>query len=132
MLDHKVRGPRETHAHRTAATTQRGALTQQVFNQRTLLLSNAGVFGSGNKLALVRFTLVILFAIADMAIFVVPVRSTLWARVSDDRGCCWPPCWWVSFRPPVARNRGASSTCVALPKVYSREEGFYEVVIKLT
>jgi hypothetical protein len=44
-----------------------------VFNQRALLVSNEGVFGRGNKLAVARFTLVNLFAIAGMAIFLIPV-----------------------------------------------------------
>jgi hypothetical protein len=64
-----VQEPCKTHAHRTADPAQRDALTQQVFNQRTLLVRNEGVFSSGNKLAVARFALVILFAIAGMAIF---------------------------------------------------------------
>jgi hypothetical protein len=84
----KAQQPRQTHAHCTTDPTQRDTLTQQVFNQGTLLVCNDAVFGSGYKLALARFTLMILFAIAAMAFFLVPIRSTLGARVPDDRSCC--------------------------------------------
>jgi hypothetical protein len=94
---HKVQEPGETDAHGTADTAQRDALAQQVFNLGALLVRNATVFGGRHKLALARVTLMILFAMVGMAIFLIPVRSTLRARVSDDYGCCWPPCLWVRF-----------------------------------
>jgi hypothetical protein len=64
---------------------------QQVFNHGALLVRNATVFGSGHKLALARCTLMVLFAMASMAMFFVPVRSTRWARVSDGHSCGWLP-----------------------------------------
>ncbi|MDP9145257.1 MAG: hypothetical protein M3N43_11270 [Actinomycetota bacterium] len=87
-LHDKVQEPCQTDAHGTADPTEGDALAQQVFNQGTLLVCNDTVFGSGHNLSLARFTLMILFAMAGMAIFLVPIRSTLWARVSDDHGCC--------------------------------------------
>jgi hypothetical protein len=62
-----------------------------MFDLHTLLVCNASVEGVRGKLAAARFTLVILFAMPRMAIFLVPVRSTSWARVSDDHGSGWPP-----------------------------------------
>src|SRR5918999_2336584 len=94
-LDHTVQEPGEADAHGTADTAQRDALAQQVCNQGALLVRNATVFGSGHKLALARFTLMILFAMVGMAIFFLPIRSTLPARRSCDHGGCLPPSGWV-------------------------------------
>src|SRR4029434_1138411 len=71
--------------------------------------------GVRGKLATARLTLMILFPMPGMAIFLVPVRSACGARVSDDHGCWWPPYVWDCFCSTVARNRVASITCVALP-----------------
>lgn len=46
------------------------------------------VFGGGDKLPLTCCTLMIVFAMASVAIFLVLGRSTLWAHVSDKHGCC--------------------------------------------
>jgi hypothetical protein len=81
---HKVQQPRETDTYRTTDPAQRDALTQQVFNQRALLLSNDVVFRAGHKLAPTRFALMIRFAGASMAIFLVVIRLTLWARIYHD------------------------------------------------
>jgi len=72
-LHHKVQQPRETDTHGAADSAERDALTQQVFNHGALLIRNATVVGRGNKLALAGFTLTILFAMAGMAIFLVPL-----------------------------------------------------------
>jgi hypothetical protein len=81
---HKVQQPRETDAHGPTDPAQRDALAQQVFNQRALLIRNDMAFGAGHKLASTCFALMILFASASMAIFLVSVRLTLWARVYRD------------------------------------------------
>src|SRR5712691_2888755 len=58
----------------------------------------------------------ILLPMTGMTIFLVPMRSTRWARVSDDHG--WrPPCFRVCFWSTVAWMQIASITCVALPEV---------------
>jgi hypothetical protein len=80
---HTVQQPRETDTYRTTDPAQRDALAQQVFNHSALLVPDATVFGRGPKLALARFTLMILLRMAGMAIFLVPDRSTIWARLSD-------------------------------------------------
>src|ERR671914_1703316 len=81
---HKVQQPRKTDTYRTTDPAQRDALAQQVFNQRALLVRYDVVFGAGHKLASTRFALMILFAAAGMAIFLVVVRLTLWALISHD------------------------------------------------
>ena len=86
-FDHKVQEPRQTDAHGTGNPTQRDALAQRVFNHGALLASDASVFSCGHKLALARFTPMILLRMAGMTIFLVPDRSTVWARLSDDHGC---------------------------------------------
>jgi hypothetical protein len=44
-----------------------------MFHHDAPLLRNAAVFSRGTKLAFARFTLMILFAMAGMAIFLVPL-----------------------------------------------------------
>jgi hypothetical protein len=59
-------------------------LAQQVCNQRALLVSHDVVFGAGHKLASTRWALMMLFAGASMAIVLVVLRLTLWARLYHD------------------------------------------------
>jgi hypothetical protein len=51
-------------------------------------VSDDEVFGGGNKLPSACLTVMILFAMTGMAIFLVSVRPTLWARLSDNHGFC--------------------------------------------
>jgi hypothetical protein len=60
-------------------------------HQGALLVRNDAAFGSGNHLAVTRFTLLLVCAMAGMSIFLRPVRSTRWACMSDEHGGCWPP-----------------------------------------
>jgi len=84
---HTVQEPRETDAHRTTDTTQCDALAQQLCDPPALRGRNAAVHGGRRKLAAARFPLVMLFPMTGMSIFLVSVRSTGWARVSDDHSC---------------------------------------------
>jgi hypothetical protein len=70
---HKVQQPGQTDTHGTADPPERNALAQQVVNHGALRFRNAMVFGRGPKLALAGFTLMILFAVAGMTIFLVPL-----------------------------------------------------------
>ena len=94
-----------------------------------LLGRNAPIQGIRGKLATARLTLMILFPMPGMAIFLVPVRSACGARVSDDNGCWWPPYVWDCFCSTVARNRVASITCVALP-AFEEAKNLDEDVVK--
>ena len=64
-----TRGVRRPHQQ----TNNKQLPTQQVFNHSALRFRNEVVFGRGPKLALAGFTLMILFAVAGMAIFLVPL-----------------------------------------------------------
>jgi hypothetical protein len=92
-LHHEVQQPGATDAHRTADPAQRDALTEQGLNQRALLVRSDGGIGVRTELALTRFAVMILFTMAGLAIFLVPLGSTRWTRFSDDHGFRWPP--WV-------------------------------------
>jgi len=81
---HLAQQPRETDTYRPTDSAKRDAVAQQVFNQRALLVRNDVVFGAGHKLASTLFTLMILFAGAGMAIFLVLVRLTLWTPIYHD------------------------------------------------
>ena len=90
-LHHKVQEPCETDTDSPADPPQRDTLAQQVFNQRALPMRNATVRGVSHKLTSARLAVMVLFGMVGMAIFLKPCRSTRWAHVSDDHGCCWPP-----------------------------------------
>jgi hypothetical protein len=70
---HKVQEPRETDTYGTADPAERDALPQQVFYPRAPLIRNEAVVGRGTKLAFARFALMILFSMAGVTIFLVPV-----------------------------------------------------------
>jgi hypothetical protein len=69
----KVQEPCETDAHGTAAPAEREALAQQLCDPQALLVGNAPVEGVRGKLAAARFTLMILFPMAGMTVFLVSV-----------------------------------------------------------
>jgi hypothetical protein len=83
----KVQQPGETHPNGTADPTEGDALAQQLLDPQALLGRNASVKGVRRKLAMARFTLMVLFAMAGMAIFLVSVRSTRGAYIADTHGC---------------------------------------------
>jgi hypothetical protein len=68
---HKVQEPRETPADGTANPTERDTLASEMFDLHALLVENAAVQGVGGALAMARFTLLMLFAMAGMTIFFV-------------------------------------------------------------
>jgi hypothetical protein len=90
-FDHIVQEPRETDAHNPADPASRDALAQQLLNHPALLVRDDVVFGASHKLASAYLALMMLFTPVNMAVFLELWRSTLWARISDDYGCCWPP-----------------------------------------
>ena len=69
---HEVQQPRQADAHRAANPAQGEALAQQVGNLRTALGGNEAVSSASAKLALAIFTQMMLFAMASMAIFLLP------------------------------------------------------------
>ena len=68
----KVQEPRKTHAYRPADPAEGDTLAQQLFDLHPLLVGNALVYGVRGKLTATHFTLMILFPMAGMAIFLVP------------------------------------------------------------
>jgi hypothetical protein len=71
----------------TAERAERDPLAQEMFDLHALLVWNAPVQGVRGQLAMARLTLMMLFALAGMAIFLVSVRSIRWAGVSDGHSC---------------------------------------------
>ena len=67
---------------------KRETFAQQLGDPLALRLGNGPVHSVYCKLAAARFALMILLPMAGMAIFLVPGRSTCWAGVSDEHGCC--------------------------------------------
>ena len=72
-LSHEVQPPGEPDTHGTTEPAQRDALTEEGRNQDTLLVRNDGGIGARTELALTCFARMLLFAMAGMAIFLVPL-----------------------------------------------------------
>src|SRR5262245_19398144 len=86
-LHHEVQQPSEANAHSTTDPTQRDALTQQAFHHDALPLRNMTIVGHSDKLPRTRTTLMVLFVMPAMAIFLILGGSTRGARLSHDHGC---------------------------------------------
>jgi hypothetical protein len=86
-FDHEVQEPREAHTHGPADATQGETFPQELGDLLALLLGNGAVDGVSRKLTTARFTLMILFAMTGVAIFLALRRSTRGACVSDDHSC---------------------------------------------
>ena len=69
---HAVQQPRQADTHGAANPAQGEALAQQLGNLRTALGSNEVVGGASAQLALALCAQMVLFAMAGMAIFLVP------------------------------------------------------------
>jgi hypothetical protein len=80
----KVQQPRATDTYRTPDPAQRDARAPPVGNQRARRISNDVVFRAGHTRAATHVALMLLFAGARMAIFLVVVRLTLWAGLYHD------------------------------------------------
>jgi hypothetical protein len=70
---HKVQEPCETDTDGTADPAERDALPQQVFYPPAPLIRNEAVVSRSTKLAFARFALMILFSMAGVTVFLVPV-----------------------------------------------------------
>jgi hypothetical protein len=77
----KCKSPGETDTDGTGDPALQDALMQQVCNHGALLVRNKVVFGCGHKLALARFTLMVLFAMTGMRFCCLPV----WGAVFDQQ-----------------------------------------------
>jgi hypothetical protein len=85
---HTGQQPGQPDTHGTAEPTEREALAQPVCHHEALRFRNAMVLGRGPTLAFAGFTVMTLCAVAGMAMFLVPLYSASWARLSDDQSCC--------------------------------------------
>jgi hypothetical protein len=70
--DEKAQEPLETHTHRTTNATQRNPLHQQAFNQRSGVLRDESLLKSYDKLAPTVLASMVLFAVVDVTIFLIP------------------------------------------------------------
>ena len=71
-LHHEVQQPGQANALRTANPAQGDTLAQQVFNLSTSLGRNEEVVGLSAKLTLASLAEMVLFAMAGMAVFLIP------------------------------------------------------------
>ena len=80
--DEKAQKPLKPNPHSATNATQRNPLHKQALNQRTLPGANQVLGQVLDKLTSARFTLMILFAIVNVAILLESLRSTRWTHVS--------------------------------------------------
>ena len=71
-------------SHRTANAAQRNPLYQQAFDQGSGVLRDEVLFEAVDKLTAAGMALMVLFAVVDVAIFLVLGRLTPWTYISDD------------------------------------------------
>jgi hypothetical protein len=83
-LDQETQEPLECDTHRTTDAAQRDPLDQQVFDERSCVGRDEVLFEAVDKLTAAVMALMVLFAVVDVAIFLVPGRLTPWTLISDD------------------------------------------------
>ena len=70
-LDQKAQEPLECDTHRATNAAQRNPLHQQAFDERTLVLRDEVLLEAVDKLAATVVALMVLFAVVNVAIFLV-------------------------------------------------------------
>ena len=88
---HALPQPRQTDTHGAADAAEQDALPYQGCNHGALRIRQATGVGRRHTLALAGLPLLMLFAMAGMALVLVPLCTTRRARVSDAHGFRWPP-----------------------------------------
>jgi hypothetical protein len=84
---YKVHEPPDAHTHNTANPVEGEFLAQQAFHQGTILSRHETLSREENKLATTGLTLVVLFAVMDMPIFLELLGSTCWTCLSHEDHC---------------------------------------------
>jgi|SRR5882724_10791650 hypothetical protein len=83
-LDETTQQPCELDPHGAADASSRHPLHQQAFDQRSCASRDAVVFEAVDKLAAAVMAVMVLFAVVDVAIFLVRGRLTPWTPIADD------------------------------------------------
>jgi hypothetical protein len=83
-LDQETQEPLECDTHRTTDAAQRDPLYQQVFDECSYVSRDEVLFEAVDKLTAAVMALMVLFAVVDVAIFLVLRRLTPWTHISDD------------------------------------------------
>jgi hypothetical protein len=83
-LDQATQEPLEVDTHRTADAAQRYPLDQHVFDQRSCVSRDEVLCEAVDKLTAAVLAVMVLFAVVDVAIFLVLGRLTPRALISDD------------------------------------------------
>jgi hypothetical protein len=86
-LDQKTQEPLEVDPHRATDAAQRDPLDQQAFDQPPCVNRDEVLFEAVDKLTAAVVALMVLFAVVDVAIFLVFGRLAPRTHVSDDHRC---------------------------------------------
>src|SRR5262249_51457854 len=106
--DHKLQEPLETNAHGAADPAQRDPLEQQPLNQRSVLLRDDMILRGKDKGTATRLAAVVLFTRVNVAVSLVPRRSTL--------GTCFSGYRHALSRLPSFRSWLMAQSTIRLPK----------------
>jgi hypothetical protein len=84
---HAVHQPPHTDANGTAEPVEGDFLQEQAFHQAASTFINHAVLGVQDELSATVLAAMILFAVVNMAVFLVLRGCTRWTCLSDGHGC---------------------------------------------
>jgi hypothetical protein len=115
-LDEKTQPPFELDPHGAAEASSRNPLHQQPFDKTTLVIRDEVLLEALDELAPTVAALMVLFAVVNVAIFLVLWGLTLRTHISDDhRLLLTSPKFGMCFWSTVTENQLASITWISLP-----------------
>ena len=115
-LDEKTQQPFELDPHGAADASSRNPLHQQPFDKPTRVIRDEVLLEALDELAPTVAALMVLFAVVNVAIFLVLWGLTLRTHISDDhRLLLTSPKFGTCFWSTVTENQLASITWISLP-----------------
>jgi len=85
-LDQKTQEPLKGDAHRTTDAAQRNPLYQQAFDKTPLVIGDEVLLEALHELAPTVMTVMVLFAVMNVTVFLKLRGLALWTDISDDHG----------------------------------------------
>jgi hypothetical protein len=83
-VNQKAQEPLESHTDSATNAAQGNPFHQQAFDERTGVIRDAVLFEAVDKLTAAVVAVIVLFAVMNMAVFLVLGRLTPWTHISDD------------------------------------------------
>lgn len=83
-VNQKAQEPLESHTDSATNAAQGNPFHQQAFDERTCVICDEVLFEAVDKLTAAVVAVMVLFAVMNMAVFLVLGRLTPWTHISDD------------------------------------------------